>query len=280
MKILQVEYMKDYASLPSHRDTVLLKYLLRKSIMNDYLLENTWFSVALKPDSVMDFMYRRLWETVYLRTKRQSSYDTNTGVMTLWVSLADIIQYIRSATPPRLSSSIEDSIKDIDNIVEILKQFLMGDNGGHTQFYISLFKQLTRMEPFETFWDSKMFENSLTSLHLLRNTYEEYFQGTSNLVSKSYNVVGCFIGMTETLDDVSNEELQDDLVMSIQMLFHCKKPIEAISIIELLGNFNVLNINTDNTGTYIMIYKSNHTITPRFNQYLIGMNEVIKQAMS
>jgi len=223
------------------------KLILKKGLFVDSLLENEYFEITIKPedsDKFVDLMYRILWETVYLKSGVKSFYNPHNDIITMYVSISEVIGFINKATPPRLQHLIPESIKTIDSILELLKQFLMDDNGGHLITYLSYFKEHFRFQCFETRWtyDKKRME-------ILRKMNP---QG----VLADVEVCTC------SIDNILNK---DSLYQSILLTFHgyTRNDIKKIyDIIYLTDNHLIIsNIMKDNTGTYITAF-SNMSFNP------------------
>lgn len=68
----------------------------------------------------------------FKRSTNQSYWyldDTKKCQITFSMSLMDCINFIYKATPPLLQNKIKESITSIDNIFEIMKTYLLEDNG-------------------------------------------------------------------------------------------------------------------------------------------------------
>lgn len=130
--------------------------LLENQMTNEPLFDDTYFTIYINMTDVYDdyinYLYRLLWEKLYIHQKTKSIVSN--GVLTLKLSVSDAIGFINFATPPLLKNLIPESIKSLESIYELLKQFLLEGNGdrGEDQEYLGYFKQFTKMMKFDTAW--------------------------------------------------------------------------------------------------------------------------------
>ena len=244
MKILKIDDKKI-----TGLNRKMVNSLLNRGMFNDYVMDHQFIEMTVEPDNPIDCMYRQMWETIYTHLG-YSSYNYKTKQMTLTISLSEAVQFIHNATPPRLKHLVKDALKSIDDIMTLLKQYLMDDNGGHQITYLSMFKKIMRVEPYETVW-----EYDTTPILVLRQ------QGNPN------NLVGAIIGTSVSVKDlITNDDVHD---IPLQMLFHYQNDGQLNALFRIISNFNkdicfqemyVLNIKQDDEGgRYIMMY------SPRFS---------------
>ena len=62
-------------------DNIFVETLLAKGLFNDYLFERVFFKLKIKLNNVSGLIYRRLWESIYLRTGLQSHVDEDDNVI-------------------------------------------------------------------------------------------------------------------------------------------------------------------------------------------------------
>lgn len=213
MKVLTI------TNLSKDKETELfIDTLLSKKIFNDAVFDQKFFQLNIKLDSCVDYIYRTLWETVYLKSSRISTYDENTNTISMYLSLSEAIGFIYKTTPPRLQNLIPDSITSISSIIEVLEQFLMDDNSGQLLTYHSYFRNYTHLEPFETKWTYNM-----ERMKLLRK-----------------NVPNGLIVDLEAYN-VPFDELFDGSIIPyehacVQMTFHCTNESDVKEMIKILYN--------------------------------------------
>lgn len=137
-------------------DDIFVETLLAKGLFNDYLFERVFFKLKIKLNNISGLIYRRLWESIYLRTGLQSHLDEGDNI-TLYVSLSEMITYIKSVTPPILKHLIDDSIKSIDSISTLIEKLLSDKSVNNDITYnVSMFKQLMHLSRFNTDWMDDM----------------------------------------------------------------------------------------------------------------------------
>lgn len=130
--------------------------LLENKMTNEPLFDDTYFTVCINMTDIredyVNYLYRLLWEKLYIHQKSKSIVVDD--VLTLKLSVSDAIGFIHFATPPLLKNLIPDSIKSLDSIYDVLKQFLLEENGnrGEEQEYIGYFRQFTKLLKFDTVW--------------------------------------------------------------------------------------------------------------------------------
>ena len=159
-------------------------------------------------------------------------------IINLRLSLSEAIQYIYTVTPPRLQCLIKDSIKSIDDITQLLHQFLIEDNEGQSITYLSIFKKLTHLESFDTGWN-----NDTTCIDVIRQ------HGNQN------GLAGVVVSSSTSIPEIVNNETSD---FDIQMMFHCKNNNQLSNLFKILyestSNSIILNIKEDDNEIYVMMY--------------------------
>ena len=162
----------------------------------------SFFDISILIDRPVDFLYRRIWECVYIKRGCSTRTTVNDCIINLRLSLSEAIQYIYTVTPPRLQCLIKDSIKSIDDITQLLHQFLIDDNEGQSITYLSMFKKLTHLESFDTSWN-----HDTTCIDVIRQ------HGNQN------GLAGVVVSSSISIPEIVNNETFD---FDIQMMFHCK----------------------------------------------------------
>lgn len=231
MKILSISYINN------DKDSFVYS-VLKKGLLIDPLLESTYFEIDIKldkKDKLIDFIYRLLWERVYLKRNDMSTYDPKENNVKLYISLSEAIGFIYTATPPRIEDQIPDNIKSIDSIIKLLEEFLINDNGDLIN-YKSLFKNHIRFQQFETHWTYDK-----TRAQMLRKFNDSGIISDIELSSVSINDL--------------YKECEDNKYITIT--FHCytKKDIEDLynELIYLGNNLEICNVMRDESGSYITV---------------------------
>lgn len=108
--------------------------MLKKNILNDYVLNNTFMDVTFheisnnnERSNAIKFIYRRLWETVCLRhPKEQYSFNINQGdeaYRHIKISLAEAFNFLDKCIPPvirkgRKTVEMFDSVEEVAALIE------------------------------------------------------------------------------------------------------------------------------------------------------------------
>lgn len=127
----------------------LIDELLSKHLTNDLLFERCYFAIAVTELDSQGFLYRKLWETVYLRRIDHYSSHNADGSYEIDMSLAEAISFIRSVTPPLFNSHMEEQFESIDMIYDMLRHYLMEEND-QLSYHISVFRKGMMLNKFET----------------------------------------------------------------------------------------------------------------------------------
>lgn len=104
---------------------------LKSGSYNEALYYKYTILVNIEVEKTNDYLlmlyYRAFWESI---GDPHNIYDTteSTGRHTFRMSLMTAIEIIYESTPPLLQSEIKNSITSIDNIIEILKTYILEDN--------------------------------------------------------------------------------------------------------------------------------------------------------
>ena len=223
--------------------------LLSRSIFNDKLFDRIHFKIVIKLDDPSDYLYRILWESVYLNRSKISRCDHTQDRIILYPSLSEIIGYIYTTTPPRLAHLIPDSIKTIEEINNSITQFLIDDHGGQLITYHSYFKQYMRLGRFET-----------------KFTYNKE---RASLIMRSINDIE-----VDSVVDIESSPLSiDDLLVydktdnggCIQMTLYYKNPKDTGPVCEMISSkldgphmWEISNVSQDDSGIYITIFTMNY----------------------
>lgn len=153
MKVLKISDEIEISHQLPHITSNYVDGLLKQGIFNDYIFERVFWKIHLQVDSMTDYLYRLMWEQLYLKmTDKNSSYNNAGEILILRLSLSEAYQFIQRATPPILHNQIPESTKSLKDIRDLLVTFLTEDNGGMLITYLSYFKQMTHLESFETTW--------------------------------------------------------------------------------------------------------------------------------
>ena len=132
-------------------DTSFVDTLLKKKCQDDIVFERyAEFAIGCIVRNPEACIYRWLFEGTYLRKDTVSKYIPDKNFVLLRVSLSEILQFISTATPPRLREHVWD-ISCIADIINALKMFLM-EKSDYLQYYLKTFENVLRFGKFDTFW--------------------------------------------------------------------------------------------------------------------------------
>jgi len=151
MKVKSIEIAP---SIDEYNKEMILR-LLKRDIPNDILLNKFFVDITIDmndpKDHPQDFLYRLLWEHIYLRrsTYHQSSKYLGNKCVLIRISLVEAINYIRTVTPPMYKSRVHELYQGLDEIKESLEIFLIEEknDGG---FNLASFRKGMGFNPFET----------------------------------------------------------------------------------------------------------------------------------
>lgn len=230
--------------------------LLAKQIMNDDLFDKIMFPVMIANDDqdlLTGLLYRRMWETTYLkRLTYISYYDIDKERYNVNLSLSEAIGYIYAATPPIIRNKIPDSIKSIDAILQTLRYFLIEDESGYIDTYVSLFKHHIRMEMFDTTWNI-----NTDAVDMLRNRQD----GVKNK-SLVCAILHASVSFRELLNGVNTDNSSSPIV---QLMFHCDNNDHVKHLCYFLSNHPaviITNIKIERGTIYVLAYYSNPSKNP------------------
>lgn len=188
----------------SKEEITIINDLLSKQMINEYLLKNSFLELKINIDSGIEFIYRRLFEEVYLNQTVLSTLTSSHIEMKL--AIIDAIEIIHTTVPPIVLKKYGEP-KSIQEIMDILvwmftfkKPFAI-DTFDHVTTdieyeYHGFFKQTARLMPFDTIWnhdDTKLnyvynlSEKMTTVIDSATIPYQEILKPDKN---KSYRYIG------------------------------------------------------------------------------------------
>lgn len=119
----------------------MINELLSKNINNDIIYESTFINIAINNTlNPIDFIYRIIWERMYLRRNRNviSYYNTTYNEYFIRMSVAEAIVFINTVTPPPFRDKIHILTSSMSDIIESLETFLMVEND-QLEYNLSVF---------------------------------------------------------------------------------------------------------------------------------------------
>lgn len=140
---------------PVNMDINFINRFLKMGMMNDYVFESNFFIVKfidLTKQDLYYVIYRKLWESIYLRRDQKSFCELNDDAttMNLYMSLSEAISFITAAAPPILQSRIKGLLKSVKDINDSLNELLLSDNDPHQSYRYDLFKRQLHLSVFAT----------------------------------------------------------------------------------------------------------------------------------
>lgn len=216
--------------------------LLFRNVSNDYLFERTFYEMRIVTDDLKGMLYRRLWETVYLRMDENSGFvstrDNDENFITLKISLSEALSFIKQATPPRLVKYINESTQSLHDICEVLKEFLINDKGVCCD-YLGMFTKHIHFCEFETIWN----ENT---------------EKVDYLFELNESCVTCSIVTSNTpLNDFMDFDYKIYHDVSTQLLCCCYDSMASLLTLFRLylhDDYKIINVKVIDNKIYFMMY--------------------------
>ena len=151
-----MKYIKSYSG---HVEPVVDK-MLEANIQNDIILDSTFIIVEMelnKKEDCIGFIYRRLWESVYLRRTDSNvlsklTFDDKKMIAKLHVSLSEAINYINQITPPIYKGKLIGKLRSVDDIRSMVDFYLNDTTNSTYKHIITSFRNLLNMQKFDTVW--------------------------------------------------------------------------------------------------------------------------------
>lgn len=151
MEVLSIERLtKDDG--PS---TAFINESLEKGSYCEVLYHQYMLKVVVTYESNKDILVRLYHESYRNALGQDIACHTQShspNKLTFWMSLMDAIDYIYKATPPALQKEIKPSITSIDNIIEILKTYVI-ENNSDKQLRLGMFLKENGFFEFDTIWE-------------------------------------------------------------------------------------------------------------------------------
>lgn len=170
----------------------------------EYMYHSYIFEVCVSYESNMDILLRAFYES-YCNSlgKDLSTYIKcyEPGKLTFWMTLMDAIDYIYQATPPLLQSEIKSSITSIDNIIEILKTYVLEDNADK-QYRVGLFLKVNGFYEREMTWTIPEKMNLIQTI-VGDNKPVAYVDIDTEYINQY--IVACPLSKLNTITDIIND---------------------------------------------------------------------------
>ena len=232
-------------------DNIFVETLLGKGLFDDYLFEKTFFKLKIKLNDLSRLLYRRLWESNYIRSGMQSHIESDDSV-TLYVSVSEALLYINTVTPPILKHLIADSTKSIDDIGGLIEQLLSDESSNNDiRYNISVFLQIMKLEKFETVW-----RNDTTQMkYLLENNHEQQPCGCCCYVIHANRSLSSILSTIRDKRDTTPYPCVEPL--KVYAMFSCRNKTDDIRSLmhTLTDHWQIVNVtDTLDDRYYIVAY--------------------------
>lgn len=123
--------------------------LLQRKLINDVLFNKVFFDVQIyfTDADAIPYLYRRLWEKMYIKNDRDSNIHGNS--LRIPITLSEAIAYVRSAVPaaPALQKRMDEFLESTENIRIVIKDLLGDPIAGTTN--MSIFQNVCMVKKFE-----------------------------------------------------------------------------------------------------------------------------------
>jgi hypothetical protein len=149
---MEISSIKKHYTIENNRFHDVINETLNSGSYNESWYYKYTLMVTIKPEKA-DFLsmlyYKAFWESI---GDHKEIYPAEKNTYTFLMSLMTAIDFIYEATPPLLQSKIKESITSIDNIVEILKTYLLEDNPDR-ELRIGIFFKKNGMYDYGGIWN-------------------------------------------------------------------------------------------------------------------------------
>lgn len=155
--------MDSLSTITPVTDVPFMDALLSKGQVNDYVFGESFIDVCIlsKPITessiVVDYCYRRLWESICLRRKKKSFtiYQVNQTYFHFLIDYNEALQFLNICIPSNLrrvenGTEIQNAIeftKNCDNVVDLMEELLTSKETRTTN--ISYIRDICRMKQFD-----------------------------------------------------------------------------------------------------------------------------------
>jgi len=125
--------------------------LIQKKIFNDAIFDDVMMYAEVVLDTPVQMFYRKLWVDVYLRRNPCTTVlDHNKTIIEM--SLSECIQYLQEITPPKLRDVLNKDMTSVQNIYEMMRDFLMKMDDPNHPYYLTKFYEVFHMNLFQNAW--------------------------------------------------------------------------------------------------------------------------------
>ena len=256
MKVTKIEIPSDI----HNRDYINLT--LSKNIINDYLFEKSFIKVCLSDVEPIEFLYRIMYEELYLKREYKSSKSSIKGKsMEMLLSLSEAIFIIRETIPPIFKHREKEAYQSLEDIRDTLSAIFEGIEPDSRT--MNIFKKHTGLTIFQTHTNY-----DFNRMKLLREF---------NLTHPLVDIFLSPVSVNELYDGIEGKELEDSegslyresTGVDLHAVFNCIKKSELNDVINMIHEadyyylfesckIHILNIFTrEFEGYFVELYIAN-----------------------
>jgi hypothetical protein len=233
--------------------------LLNRGIINNLLVDNnSTFILHAYPDDHMDFLYRKMWELMFMRLEfrggRKTVYNgNNMNSYDIAITTGEAISIIQNCTPSELKDQIPDAIRSFKNIKATLEELLVNDNPNQ-EYYRSVARKILHCPSS----DMSMHGNAIDVKKIHKLIFPAKIP--NGLIAQ---VVHSDLPLTD-LTSLPSDLTEEPKFTEIQMLFMVNTSQSIMNLNRMVTNHNlkVLDIKKgENDVYYVMAYSPSLRLT-------------------
>lgn len=233
MKVLNITSLP---TMSNDNQFEVFQYMLRNNIRSEAIYNQHFISIEILIEDnkeLIDVYYRLFWEANYLNLREHSKLTKTVDdfKFEMNITIGEALDILYDATPPLLREQLPNSTKELEDIVLLLKTFLMEDDPQQIT-YIGIMRQHTKFQIFE-----KGTSFTTDKISLIRRSVP--------------SGVICHVMQS----DISIKSLMDNSFMEGLVLFHCNNSSELFELSDVLRKFKftVLDVTKSMSGTYVLV---------------------------
>ena len=166
-------------------DIDCINHFLHRGDMIPRLFDDCIITVTFENSiNPLELLNRKLFEdTMFIRG------DIKSDEHHIYISLSEAILYINSVTPPILKGLIPESITTLDDVIDVLKTFLM-EEIPFLETHIDTFKlKMNMKDTLPNLWEETYIQNNINQRRLDYLLYQSPFRESLNVMSVEYSDV-------------------------------------------------------------------------------------------
>lgn len=233
------------------KSDVVFYELLRNGIRSEAVYNNQMIRVVLELDQpkkdYVDMFYRMFWEDNYLNLdpKNRSAIhylsESDKYIFDMRITVGEALDFIWDATPPLLRDQIPDNTKTIDQIIGLLKTFLMEEDPQKITFE-GIFRKYSKFDQYQKGYS---FQTKLDRLRLIRDKVPT-------------GAVTNIIYATTSISDIINGNRTRAVY-----LIHCNNTSEIQEVVKIvmgLDDYQILDVLKSMSGFYLLLSATSNTL--------------------